>query len=62
MKKLLRLYRNWRYHRLYCKLLWHFLKRGMDGKDACFNAAFAFEWIAGFEYAELFKHHHKPDV
>lgn len=45
MKKLLRLYRNWRYRRLYNKLLWYFLKRGMSGSVAASNADDVFEWV-----------------
>lgn len=62
MKRLLRLYRNWYYRRLYRKFLWHFLKRGMDGNEAACNAADVFQWVTAFEYNEIFKDHHKPDV
>ena len=56
MKKLLRLYRNWRYRRLYRKLLWHFLKRGMNGNDAGTNAADVFQWLTCQEWSEFLLH------
>ncbi|MCM1206230.1 MAG: hypothetical protein NC431_06115 [Firmicutes bacterium] len=63
MKDLIRKYRNWRYRRLYQKLFWHFAtKDHLSATSAASEAAEAFSWLCGFEYAELFKSLRKPDV
>ena len=69
MKKLLRLYRNWRYRRLYLKLFWLYAKINIDGGTAGSNAAAAFEWIIGKSWSDFLFHdyygypypeHHQP--
>ena len=56
MKRIFRLYRNWRYRRLYRKLLWHFLKRGMSGQDAASNADMVFMWVTAQEWDDFLLH------
>ena len=56
MKKILRHYRNWRYRRLYNKLLWHFLKRGMSGSVAASNADDVFEWVTCQKWGDFLLH------
>lgn len=56
MRKLIRLYHNWRYRRLYLKLLWHFLKNGMSGHDAYMNACLVFEYITCQERGDFLLH------
>ena len=61
MKKILRLYRNWRYRRLYRRLFWFYAKHG-NLTSAAEDASSAFVWFCGFEYADLFRDRRKPDV
>lgn len=53
MKKILRLYRRWRYRRLYQELVLIYAKH----EDYCVNAPHyagkAFESITGFRYSEV---------
>lgn len=69
MKKLLRLYRNWRYRRLYIKFFWFYAERNTEGDVAGSNAAAAFEWIIGKSWSDFLFHdyygypypeHHQP--
>ena len=69
MKKILRLYRNWRYYRLYRKLFWFYANKNINGDGAGSNAAAAFEWLIGKSWSDFLFHdyygypypeHHQP--
>ena len=69
MKRLLTLYRNWRFYRLYQKLFWFYANRNINGDDAGSNAAAAFEWLIGKSWSDFLFHdyydypypeHHQP--
>lgn len=48
-------YRLWQYKRLFRKLFWCFAHSGMDANTALLNACEAFEFLAGFEYGDIYK-------
>ncbi len=62
MKKFIKLYNRWRYRRLYRKLFFLYAKKYSNAFQSANEAAEAFAWICGFEYAELIKKLKKPNV
>lgn len=55
MKKILKLYRFWRYRRLFRKLLLLYTAKSESSDIAVSNALTAFAWLTGVEYRDLFK-------
>lgn len=53
MKKILRLYRNWRYRRLYRKLFWHYANKTNDCDTAIYEANKAFFYLTNHDAFEF---------
>lgn len=54
-QKIVKAYRLWHYMRLFRKLFWYYTRSGMDANTALGNACNAFEFLAGFEYGDIYK-------
>lgn len=54
-RKIVKAYRLWYYLRLFRKLFWYYTRSGMDVDSALGNALKAFEFLAGFEYRDIYK-------
>ena len=54
MKKITKLFRNWRYRRLYRRLLWLYVSKTNNADEAGYQAATAFQWITGYSWTEWF--------
>ena len=53
MKKLVRLFRRWRYRRLYKRLFWRFITKTNTGDEVGYQAACAFEWLTGRKWKDV---------
>ena len=53
MKKLLRLYRNWQYRRLYRKLFWHYANKTTSCEFAIDEANRAFYYLTNHDAFEF---------
>lgn len=53
MRKLLWKYKRWRLCRLYSKLLWHFLNRGLDADYSHTEAGEAFSQLTGRKWIDV---------
>lgn len=53
MKKILRLYRNWRYRRLYRKFFWHYINKTDNSAIAIDEADSAFYFLTNKDAANL---------
>lgn len=68
MKELYYRFQEWRYRRLFHKLFWFYAKKtdanAVTGSAdyAIANAVTAFEWLADFEYKDLYRRFRKSDV
>lgn len=54
-QKIVKAYGLWYHMRLFRKLFWYYTRSGMDADNALQNACNAFVFLAGFEYATIFK-------
>lgn len=45
----------WYYTRLFSKLYWHFLNKGMLANEASYQATESFQWLTGRDYAEWYQ-------
>lgn len=53
MKKILKLIRRWRYHRLYQRLFWLYIAKTNTADEAGYQAENAFVWLTGKEWKDL---------
>ena len=54
MKKLKARIKFWHYTRLFNRLYWLFLHRGLSATDASIESTIAFQWLTGRDYAEWY--------
>lgn len=53
MTKIKNAIRRWYYHRLYHRLLWHYVSKYTSAETAGYEAAIAFFWLTGKEWKDV---------